>query len=208
MASKAGVLNRALHHIKLPESNIVLTDTNEWVVRARNRYPESVKAVLECHPWNFASSVRELTSTEPTPAGWAYGFSKPSTCMRIIKVTSAEYMMNPDYDGIVYEDRGGRILSNAASTFLKFVDAYFMPRTGDWPQVFADAVSATIAESVGPVTESSEVTRDMLAKIKKRAISEAKTYDAQQNPHWRPPASKWQRARFSGRGGAGGGYGN
>lgn len=196
MASKGGVINAALHHIRESESQNPLTDNNTWVQRVRNRYDAKVQLLFEKHPWNFCSKVQALTASEPAPAGWAFGFNKPAKCWRIVRVTDSLANMDPQCLTIPYEDMGGRILSNCASTYLKFISGDWLTLEGSWPQVFADAVAAEIACAVGPVTEGDEGTIDRLKLEARTTLRDAKNWDAQQNPIWEPPPSRWQVARF------------
>ena len=198
MADKSAIINAALHHIGEPESAQPLTDEREWVARIRNRYDEKVRLVFEKHPWNFASTVQLLTATEPTPEGWAYGFSKPSTCMRIIKVTLSESDMAPDRGSIMYEDRGGRILTGSETTYLKYVSSDWLTLEGAWSQHFADVVACDLALAVVPVTQTNEYMINRLDTMNAKFLRIAKNWDAQQQPQWPTGPSKWQTQRFGG----------
>lgn len=197
MPSKSEVINAALHHIGEPESAQPLTDNREWVARIRNRYDERVRKLFEAHPWNFCSSVQQLSASEPTPSGWTYGFNKPAKCWRIIKVGSSEEQMAPDRGSAFYEDRAGRILTDNEETWLKWINGDWLTMEGSWPQHFADAVSAELAHVVGPVTESSEVTLEKLERRANKFLRLAKNWDAQQQGQWPTGPSKWQVQRFS-----------
>ena len=198
MASKSAIINAALHHIGEPESADPLNDEREWVARIRNRYDEKVRLLFEKHPWNFCTEVQALSATEPTPEGWAYGFAKPATCMRIIKVTAAESDMAPDRSSIMYEDRGGRILTGSETTYLKFSSSTWLAREGSWSQHFADLVASELALAVIPVVDSNEYTIDRIERVNAKNLRIAKNYDAQQQPSWPTGPSKWQTNRFGG----------
>lgn len=202
MASKGSVINAALHHLGEPESQTPLTDTRDWVQRIRNRYDEKARLLFEKHPWNFCMEVEQLTATEPEPDGWGFGFNKPGKCWRIVRVTDSQTAMDPRYPTIPYRDQGGRILTNHETTYLMFIDGAWLALEGSWPQVFADSVSAELAWAVSPVTSANGDVRDRLERIAKKTLREAKNWDAQQNPIWQPPPSKWQVARFSTQSGA------
>ena len=199
MADKSAIINSALHHIGEPEVAQPLTDESEWVARIRNRYDEKVRLVFEKHPWNFASKVQLLTATEPTPEGWTYGFSKPATCMRIIKVTLSSGDMAPDRGSIMYEDRGGRILTDSETTYLKYVSSDWLTLEGSWSQHFADVVACDLALAVVPVTNTNEYTISRLDTMNAKYLRVAKNWDAQQQPAWPTGPSNWQMQRFVGR---------
>lgn len=199
MASKDGVINAALHHIGESESLAPLTDESTWVARVRSRYDEKVRLLFEKHPWNFCAAVVQLTATDPEPEGWTYGFNKPAKCWRIIRVADSADNMDPRYASLPYEDRGGRVLTNCETTFLKYIEGSWLTKEGSWPQHFADAISAEIALAVCPTTDGNE---DRIARIKaarKDAIREAKNWDAMQQPRWQEPPSRWQVGRFGSR---------
>jgi hypothetical protein len=198
MADKAAIINSAVHLTGHAESNDPLNDEAEWVARCRNRLREKTSLLFETHPWNFCSTVEQLSATEPDPDGWTYGFNKPSKCWRIVKVANCAGNMSPDRASSPYEDQAGRILSDDEDVFLKYIDGYWLERYGAWPQVFADAVSGAVAYAVGPVTRSEAITDELLRKKSERFLRAAKSWDAQQNPVWQPPPSKWQVARFYG----------
>ena len=202
MASKASIINAALHHIGEPESTDPLNDSAQWVQRVRDRYSSKTRLLFEKHPWNFCSSVEQLSATEPTPEGYTYGFNKPSKCWRIIRVTDTQLAMDPKYPTIPYRDLAGRILTNHETTYLMFIDGAWLTSEGSWPEVFAEALAAELAWSVLPVTSASGDARDRLERIAKTKLREAKNWDAQQNPIWQPPPSKWQVGRWSTQSGA------
>ena len=200
MPSKGAIINSALHLIGEPEDATPLTTTSkEWVKRVRDRYDEKVQLAFEKHPWNFCTKVQLLTASEPTPEGWAYGFNKPGGCWRIVKVTNSDVNMKPTGQAIMYEDRGGRILTDAETTYLKFISSEWLTLEGSWSQHFADLVSALLAHSVVPVTDSNENTIERLDKWQAKMLRVAKNWDAQQQPAWPNGPSLWQTQRFGGR---------
>lgn len=197
MASKAGIINAALHHLGEDESTEPLTDDSTWVRRIRNRYDERVQALFESHSWNFATTVEALNATEPTPEGFAYGFAKPGGCWCIIKVGGSS---DPDCDQLTYEDRAGRICTNSETAYLTYVDRYWKDYPGAWAQCVADALSSDLAYRVCPVTGKGKLSQSDLLQIAARDRKLAKNWDAMQNRTWTPPPSGWQRSRFAGRG--------
>ena len=202
MASKAAILNAALHHLGETESTDPLNDTATWVTRLRSRYDAKTRLLFEKHPWNFCTEVEQLSATEPTPEGWAYGFAKPNKCWRIVRVTNGGLSMDPKYPTLPYRDQAGRILTNHETTYLMFIDGDWLSSEGSWPEVFAEALAAELAWSVLPVSSANGDARDRLERIAKKNLREAKNWDAQQNPIWQPPPSKWQVSRWSTQSGA------
>lgn len=199
MASKGGVINAALNHLGESESLTPTTSEDTWVVRIRNRYDEKCRLLFEKHPWNFCTTTVQLTASEPTPDGWAYGFLKPAKCWRIVRVGGDAANMDSAYATIPYEDRGGRILTNSDTTWLKYIDGDWLTQEGSWPQVFADALSAELASAVAPVTNGDENRLDRIKGETIRTMRAAKNWDAQQNPRLPDPPSRWQVGRMTSR---------
>lgn len=202
MASQGAIINAALHHLKETESSTPTTDESTWVKRIRDRLDERARALLESHSWNFARAVEQLTASEPTPAGWDFGFNKPATCLRIMRVTNSS---DPNAPNIPYEDRAGRICSNSAETWLTSVSSYWIAYHGSWPQCFADAVACDVAVKVAPVTEAGRLDMDELRRDARGLLLAAKTWDAQQTPNREVYRSSWLNARRSGFGSREGG---
>lgn len=195
MPSRGGVINAALHHLGEPESDAPLTDDSQWVARIRNRYDERAQALFERHYWNFATSVSQLAATEPTPDGWDFGFNKPPKCWCMIRVTPDGRPMGRE---IMFEDQGGRVLTNEETTFLHFVNGDWLTKEGSWPQVFADALASDLALRVSPVTTASTPKRDELKALAKDELRIAKNWDAIQTRYAYQQPSAWQASRFSG----------
>ena len=191
MTTQADVINDALEHLGEPPATGPDDDTS-WVVRITNAYDREVKKLFEVHPWNFANTLVLLAAVDPTPDGWTYGYGKPAKCKRIVKVSSN---VNPSANEIDYLDQGGRILANPDTVYLLYVDGEKIDSPGMWPEVFAGALAAQLAYKVCPVTGTSDTKKDELRKTARRALSEAKLWDAQQNGAFVIPPGEYERAR-------------
>lgn len=192
MATTDDVINDALEHLGEPPSSGE-DDTSLWVVRCTNAYAREVVKLFEGHNWNFALRKTQLAAVEPTPDGWLYGFAKPSGSKRIIKVTSSS---NPTAGEIDYVDFGGRILTNSEETWLIDVDGGVVDTPGMWSALFAGALAAQIAWKVCAVTGTSDSKKEELRKMARRAVSEAKLFDAQQNGAFIIPPGEYEKARW------------
>jgi hypothetical protein len=206
MAFRESIINAALHHIGETESADALNSEDTWVKRIRDRVDERARSAFETHYWNFAITVQQLTPTDPTPEGWDYGFNKPVKCWCIKKVASSN---DPRARDIPYDDRAGRICTDQETTFLHFVDGYWLDYHGSWPQVFADLIAIDVAEKVLPVTNMSELAKSELRKEAKSVRRTAKNWNAMQTHYVDAMPSAWQSGRFSstrigGRGGENG----
>ena len=191
MSTMLDVINDSLEHLgEPPTTDPDSTDT--WVVRVRNAYDREIRKTFEVHSWNFSLTKALLNAVAPTPDGWLYGFTKPAQCKRIVKVTSSS---DPSSNQIDYLDFGGRILTNSETTWLVYVDGTKIDSPGMWPELFAGALAAGLAYKVCPITGSSDTRKEELRKTAKRAMSEAKLWDAQQNGSWLIPPGEYENAR-------------
>lgn len=192
MATTDDIINDALEHLGEPPSSGE-DDTSLWVVRCRNAYDREVVKLFESHTWNFSLRQTLLAEVGDTPDGWLYGFGKPSAHKRIIKVASSAQSTAQSID---YLDFGGRILTNSETTWLIDVDGAIIDTPGMWSALFAGALAATIAWKVCPVTGTSDTKKEELRKAMKRAVSEAKLFDAQQNGQFLIPPGEYEKARW------------
>ena len=192
MTTQTDIISDALEHLGEPASSGP-DDDSTWVVRLTQAYDREVKKLFEVHTWNFSLVKFQLAAVSPTPNGWAYGFTKPAKCKRIVKVASVS---TPSAGQIPYADFGGRILTDSETTWLDYVDGEKIDSPGMWPEVFAGALAAQLAWKVCPVIGSSDVKKDELRKTMRRNITEAKLWDAQQNGPFVIPPGEYEKARY------------
>jgi hypothetical protein len=192
MTTQADVTNDALEWLGEPPATGP-DDDAEWVQRITNAYPREAKKLFEGHTWNFSMTKVQLAAVEPTPDGWAYGFTKPAKCKRIVKVAASEV---PTAGEIAYVDFGGRILCDSETTWLDYVDGEKIDSPGMWSELFAGALAAQLAYKVCPVIGKGNVEKDELRKAAKRCRMEAKLWDAQQNGPFVIPPGSYETARY------------
>lgn len=192
MTTQTDVYNDALEWLGEPPCSGPDDDTT-WVVRINDAYPREARKLFEGHAWNFSLAKTLLAAVDPTPDGWDYGFAKPAGCKRIIKVASSS---NPSAGVIDYLDFGGRILTDSETTWLDYVDGTVIDTPGRWTELFAGALAAQIAYKVCPVLGKGDVGKDELRKAARRALSEAKLHDAQQNGAFVIPPGEYEKARY------------
>lgn len=199
MAIRTAVVNEALTWLGQPRSVGVDEDTDFLVRELRSAFEERAVIFLESYPWNFAKKVELLAATASASGyeGWDYGFVKPAQCKRIIKVDNRPDMKRRG--DIDFEDRGGLICTNNEITWLAYVNGeYAVSDTGAWPGLVKTALALDIADLNSGKIDLSSAKREEVEKRARRAMRDAKTWDAQQNKVYEPPPTKWQRARLSG----------
>jgi len=198
MAIRTAVVNEALTWLGQPRSVGVDEDTDFLVRELRTAFEDRAVIFLESYPWNFAKKVELLAATASATGyeGWSYGFVKPAQCKRIIKVDNRADMR--ERDDIDYEDRGGLICTNNEITYLAYVDGtYAVSDTGSWPGLVKTALALDIADLNSGKIDLSTAKRDEVEKRARRAMRDAKNWDAQQNKVYKPGPTPWQRGRFS-----------
>lgn len=192
MTTRTDVINDALEWLgETPSTGE--DDASTWVVRLDNAFDREARKLFETHTWNFCQTMEQLAAVEPTPVGWDYGYQKPTQCWRIIRVTATD---DPMADNVQYVDREGRIMSNATTAYLTYVKGAWLSEPGSWPEVFAGALAAQMAYKCAPVTGKSSADKGEIYTGARKALSAAKLWDAQQNPAWRIPPGRYERARY------------
>jgi len=194
MPSKTSIFNNALRLLGEPEV-VAATDDTKYAKRLSNAWDDEVTSWFEDKDWSFATSFEQLTRVTPSLPGWTYTFNKPSNCARVLIVSRDTIPHMPSID---YELRDGKLLTNSETTYLRFIDKTYITEIGGWPQKFANALSARLAEAVYPATDESNSTRDRIESAVKRRTKDAKAFDDQIRAQRRPPVGRYITARRHG----------
>lgn len=157
--SEVAICNRALARVG-EKANVVSinpTDGTELSEACARFYPLALGAVLEAHPWSFATKRVTLAQRHGfNAAPWKYAFSAPDDFARAIDVRNAEsgmdYEMLPGYltprfERIDFEmeaDASGLvILANSEQIMLRYI--VNNPKPVFFPFVFVDALAWRLA---------------------------------------------------------------
>lgn len=194
MTTKADVINEALVACDQPEATGP-SDSASWVRRMNNRYAATVRELLEKHPWNFAM-VREQLQVigDATPIGRDYAYTKPGACLRIVLINDSGEFNDIDHPDI-YEDEGGVILSDTSPLYIFYTSSAWAVNEGAWPQVFASAVSLALAAKCYGLFGKAASKKDELKKDARKALQDAKSWDAAQKPTRTLPRGRWASSR-------------
>lgn len=110
MATEVEICQLALDQL----GDYAISDLKEDSKQARlcdRNYPRARDAVLRAHPWNCALTRAALSKDTEAPAfGWAFQYTLPRDCLRVIPLTQDGV---PNADPIVHEVEGRKILTNA-----------------------------------------------------------------------------------------------
>ncbi len=162
----------------------------------------AIDECLQMGQWNFAMRSVEVTpSPSVTPAlGFTYAFDRPTDLMRTVAVCSDERFTVPL---LQYQTDGPYWFADIDPIYVRYVS------NGDdygadlslWPPNFCRYVEAYLADAIiGRLTQDKQTWQKINA-IKTRALSEAKSSDAMEQPTQMTPPGSWVRSRSRGPGG-------
>lgn len=158
----------------------------------------AVDYCLQAGQWKHAMRSRQLDyspSVEPD-FGYARAFDIPDDHLRLGGVFSDETMLAPLLD---YREEAGYWLANLDTIYVRYVsnDSQFGGDYSLWPQTFVKFVEAHLASEVAmPLTQNRTKMDDMLG-LREKALRDALSKDAMQDPTRIPPKGSWVRARYS-----------
>lgn len=201
MASKLGIYNEALGHLE--ERRITSLSEAREPRRVLDDYWDSnLGYCLEQGFWNFAMrAVQVDSSTSVTPTfGYSYAFAKPSDWVRTFLVASDEDQRSPLLD---YKDEPNYWYAEFDPLYISYVskDAAYGLDLSIWPETFANYVALRLAKQACIRITSSASMKNELMVYEKRALADARSKDAMNEPPGFAPRGSWVRSR-------GGGYYN
>jgi hypothetical protein len=146
--------------------------------------------------WQFAMiSVQVDYDTDIEPAfGLQRAFTKPSDWVKTAAVCSDEHFKAPLLE---YYDEVGYWYADIDTIYVKYVSngVDYGYNLADWPQTFADYVSAHFASKIVVKLTGDEDKKESVLKERKRLLLDAKNHDASGNPQQFPAPGNWLRSR-------------
>ena len=138
-------------------ANVSSIDPPEGSVQAEQCarfYPIALTSLLESHPWTFATKRERLARLSATSGQWRFAYSKPSKCLRVLRVVSPDRMpmrgvaaTDPAIQSEHYEMyRIGdteAILTNIENAEVHFITSDV--KTGMFSPMFRDALALRLA---------------------------------------------------------------
>jgi hypothetical protein len=146
--------------------------------------------------WNFAIRTVKFDhepALEPE-FGYAHGFAKPADFLRLVQI-SASGSFSPPLNA--YEDERGLWWANERELYVRYVsnDEIYGNDLSLWTPAFAKFVALHFALGIGPRLMAGKIEIERLERRLKRARTEARSWDAQEEPARFAPAGGWTRAR-------------
>lgn len=189
MTPTVDVCNLALSHIG-QAATISAVDPPEGSVYAQlcaNMYPLAMGALLEFHPWGFATLTEALAPLAETRPGWASVFAEPVACLRIWHLSEAA-----DGPPVDYERQAGAvsptvICTHAATAFARYTRSAPMPQV--LPPLFRLALSYWLASMIaGPIIkgDTGDGTAKALLQVALAQAGKAAEADANQGRQTAP----------------------
>jgi hypothetical protein len=194
MATQLSLYNGALRILK--ERKLAsLTENREPRRVLDDVYESTVKACLEQGLWNFATRTAKFTAEVGfVPAfGYKNQFIQPSDYVRLAAISTDEYFNSSltrytDEDGSWYADEGTIYVSYISN------DVNYGGALSKWPETFTTYVETYLATMAGGRITGN----DMDDKLLRKALVDARSKDAMNEPTKFMPQGRWTQARGGG----------
>ena len=191
MPSLTEVANLALAMVGAERVVSLSTDESKPSRLCNEFLPQVRDGCLVSHPWNFAIRRASLPASPTAPAfDFTQAYQVPSDCLRVLRIDSTD-----PHEPFARE--GGRILCNVAAP-LKILYIARITEAGAWPALFADLVSARLAERLAVPLSADKAARNAIAELAERAMARARGIDAAEGTPWPQyaPADVFVQARL------------
>jgi len=185
-SSEVEIANAAL--IKLGADRItLLTDDTHHARLARERYYKVRDKLLRSHPWNFAVRRVELGQLDSEPEyEYSYEFQLPDDCLRVLDTNNL--------DDTPYKIEGRKLLCNQSSIKIKYISK--VEDVSQYDDFFIEALATGLASDLAYAITNSTTVAQLMREDHQRALSEARTYDAQEGSVERIEAEYWRNSRY------------
>ena len=187
MTSKVDICNLAIAHVEGARISSFSENTPEAIL-CNSIYAMTRDSLLRSHKWNFAIKRATLAPLATAPEyGYDYQYQLPIDCLRVVKL---------EYVGDRYKIEGRKLLCNDSSLKLKYI--YRNEEVNEYDPVFVEALAYKISEKLAfPIASSNKLALRMEAKYK-TIVSEARSFDGQEDT--RDPLQQyvWENARING----------
>lgn len=195
-ATQLSLYNGALRNLK--ERKLAsLTENREPRRVLDDVWAGALSYVLEQGLWNFASRTSKFTPNPSYTAAFGYQnqFVKPDDFVRLVGLYSDPYGNIPLNQ---YTDEAGAWYSDSSEIYVTYIsnDASYGTDFTRWPQTFTKYVEAYLAFEAGPrITGKDD---ESLSTIMTKALRDARSKDAMNEPTKFLPQGSWVSARTNG----------
>lgn len=141
---------------------------------ASNLWDNARQAVLRAHPWNCATKRVALAPDALAPDfDWAYQFSLPGLCLRVLFVGQRDA---PDD----YKIEGRKILADVNPLYLEYL--FDNTDVASWDASLVQAMEAYMAARMAYPLTKSNTTREAMFAEYEALLKLARAVDGQENP--------------------------
>ena len=146
--------------------------------------------LLRAHSWNFAIARAKLARDAAPPAfGFAYAYALPADWIRCVLAQASESVAAP----LSYRIEGGRLLSDAAAVYLRYVRR--VEAVNLMPADFREALACLLARELAvPIAQSNTLEEKLEARFRTR-LRRARTTDGLEDQAEPLPLGAWAEAR-------------
>ena len=159
MTPTVDVCNLALTHVG-QAATISAVDPPEGSVYAElcaAMYPLALGALLETHPWGFATITEQLAPLANTRPGWSNAFAEPAHCLRIWNLSAAADGVPVDFErqGAITPASPVVICTNTPTAVVRYTKGTLVPQM--LPPLVKVALSYWLASMiVGSIVKGQE----------------------------------------------------
>jgi hypothetical protein len=158
-------------------------------------YDSTIKACLEQGLWNFAARTAKFTPEVGfVPAfGYKNQFIQPSDYVRLAAISTDEYFNS---SLTRYTDEDGSWYADDSPIYVTYVsnDVNYGGALAKWPESFTTYVETYLATMAGGRITG----KDMDEKLLRRALVDARSKDAMNEPTKFMPQGNWAQSRGGG----------
>ncbi len=174
-ASIVEILSSAL--VELGEDRITSADQNTERARIASEVFETERdALLEEHPWKFATTRAELARLAEIPAfEFAFAFALPTDCLHVMDTWPETHC----------RIEGGRLLAHEPAMAVRYVRR--VTGAAAMPPTFRAALAARIAAKVAKKITGSSAEKERMLELYAQRLKTAKSRDAQGGGSPEPP---------------------
>lgn len=194
--SEVAICNLALDHLKqAPITALEGSNADQVSARCARWYPQTRRATLRIHPWNFAMTRIQVTPSldyEP-PFGFTHAYLKPNGFVRFIEFCDADGRSRRDQS---YDMEGEYFLANGEdneSINMRFIKD--IEDVSKFDPLFVQLFALDLAIILAPNFSSSEARVRTLMSLRQEALSQATAIDGQERPPRRVQRSKFIESR-------------
>lgn len=161
------ILSAAL--VELGEDRIMSREQDSERARIVSALYDSARdALLEEHPWNFATARVSLARAAGSPCfGYAHAYALPPDCLYVVEV-------HPDARFVV---EGSFLLTDAAQVSICYVRR--VDRVSEMPPTFRVALATRIAAHAAKKITGSSAEKERMESLYRERLRTAKSRDAQ-----------------------------